>query len=161
MSSKTLKGTRRADSGFTLIELLVVVLIIGILAAIAVPQYFAVIEKGHVAEATACIDPIKSSMLRYQLSSGSYTDALDVTQPPGGPVAANPLDTACQGMKYFGGRTFGSPTTYTITMTRNGTSYSTTSGAGSPNYTVSFVHTDGPPSTNAWGGNVPVSWLPQ
>ena len=51
--------------GFTLIEMLVVVLIIGVLAAIAVPQYEASIEKSRVAEALVMMKSISDAEQRY------------------------------------------------------------------------------------------------
>lgn len=59
--------------GFTLIELLVVVLIIGILASIAIPQYFKVVEKSRVAEAMSLISSVKSAQERFLASGGAYT----------------------------------------------------------------------------------------
>ncbi len=64
--------------GFTLIELLVVVLIIGILASIAIPQYFKVVEKSRVAEAMSLISSVKSAEERYLARGGTYT--ADFTQ---------------------------------------------------------------------------------
>ena len=61
------KNTRR---GFTLIELLVVVLIIGILAAVAVPQYQKAVEKSRVAEALQIIATIQQQEELYLLERG-------------------------------------------------------------------------------------------
>src|SRR5437764_2026409 len=58
--------------GFTLIELLVVVLIIGILAAIAVPQYFKVVEKGKFAESMQWVNGVKGAQERYLARNGNY-----------------------------------------------------------------------------------------
>ncbi|HAT71563.1 MAG TPA: competence protein [Elusimicrobia bacterium] len=64
---------KNAKQGFTLIELLVVVLIIGILASIAIPQYFKVVEKARVAEAMSLIASLKSAEERYLARGGTYT----------------------------------------------------------------------------------------
>ena len=68
--------------GFTLIELLVVVLIIGILAAMAMPQYFKAVERSRMAEAVTLMDSVAKAQRRKFMQKNRYAsrfEGLDVS----------------------------------------------------------------------------------
>ncbi len=60
------------NGAFTLIELLVVVLIIGILAAVAVPQYQKAVEKSRATQALSLLKSVHQAIKAYQLANGVY-----------------------------------------------------------------------------------------
>ena len=60
------------NKGFTLIELLVVVLILGILAAMAMPQYFKAVERSRMTEAVTLLSNIASAQQRKYLQINAY-----------------------------------------------------------------------------------------
>lgn len=67
--------------GFTLVELLVVVLIIGILAAMAMPAYFRAVERSRIAEAETLMGNAVQAQQRYRMRTGKFSQswkALDV-----------------------------------------------------------------------------------
>lgn len=103
MNSRT--GRTGGQAGFTLIELLVVIIIIGILAAVAVPQYFKVVERGRLVEAQSFMGSLKSAQERYLARYGQYCDdtnitKLDIGLQSGCAKSASILSGNC-GMKFF------------------------------------------------------------
>ena len=86
MKSKKQKN-KNLKQGFTLLELLVVVLIIGILAAIALPQYKKVVAKARAVEAIMTLKSITDAQERYALANNNYTndlEELDISVNPDG-----------------------------------------------------------------------------
>ena len=78
------------NKGFTLIELLVVVLIIGILAAMAMPQYFKAMERSRMTEAVTLLANIAQAQQRKYMQINAYAknySGLDVA--PKGATAGN------------------------------------------------------------------------
>ena len=73
---KSNKSKMRCKRGFTLIELLVVVLIIGILAAVAVPQYQVAVKKAQMTEYMMMVRAIVKAEEVYRLENGEYTNDL-------------------------------------------------------------------------------------
>jgi prepilin-type N-terminal cleavage/methylation domain-containing protein len=144
------KSTRR--SGFTLIEILVVVLILGILASFAVPQYFKVVEKGKAAEAFTTFGDVHGAQDRYLAGTGQYCIGL--------PAVCPSFDLALPNLKYFNpppAFVIGtSAPSYKLVLTRN-----TTPGLYGA-YSITYdVEPGAPPTITCSQANCQLDLLPE
>jgi type IV pilus assembly protein PilA len=67
---------KNGNKGFTLIELLVVIIIVGVLAAIALPSFLNQIGKARGSEAKSNIGTINRAQQSYRLEQGTFTSQL-------------------------------------------------------------------------------------
>jgi prepilin-type N-terminal cleavage/methylation domain-containing protein len=111
---------RPNQKGFTLLELMIVVVILGILAAMAIPRFITVTSKAKQSEAKLILKQIYSNQRIYFEQFGEYWI------PPGGTIAnqANPFAFAeilveVQNPARYDYVLAGTPTTFTATATAN------------------------------------------
>lgn len=130
----------RAQNGFTLIELLVVVAIIGIIAAIAVPQYGDYVTRGKIAEAISNLTEMRAKLEQYFQDNRTYVGACAA-----GTVA--PIPTG----RYF---TYTCPTLGATTFTVTATGVAA-QALGGFSYTIdqSNVKTTVMASPSTWAGS--------
>lgn len=64
------------QQGFTLIELMIVVAIIGILAAVAIPQYQNYVQRAHWSSAIMSVDAIKTAAAECYQENGAFTNCV-------------------------------------------------------------------------------------
>ncbi|MEZ9697976.1 pilin [Vibrio sp. 10N.261.46.E12] len=97
------KNKRTNQKGFTLIELMIVIAIIGVLSAIAVPQYQSYIAKSEAVSALASITSHRTNVETYVLENGTFpatSAALAVPTSPLGIISYENITSAAGSIQF-------------------------------------------------------------
>lgn len=113
---------RKSQKGFTLIELLVVIVIIGILAAVAVPRFMGAQDRARVGAARADLDQYRQALGMYEIDHEVYPASLTLANssttlvdPHGNAYMSLPGGLNFQNFSYaYNG--VATPISYTITV---------------------------------------------
>ncbi|MCZ8027413.1 MAG: prepilin-type N-terminal cleavage/methylation domain-containing protein [Microcystis sp. LE19-10.1B] len=93
-----IKSQEKKARGFTLIELLVVVILLGVLAAISLPNLFGQVAKGRQAEARATLGLINRAQQGYRYEKGTFATLSELA-----------LEAATISLKFYDISEVGSP----------------------------------------------------
>lgn len=133
--------------GFTLIELLIVVIIIGVLATLAIPQYTNYVERARAAEALNMIGAINSAEAAYKLENNAYTNILSSTALNLDNVYTTNPSAIAVGQMWYYNITTAATSRYVVRANRS----SKSSGNTSQYMDFTWSDTAGP----SWGGTHP------
>ena len=127
------KKTRNSKKGFTLIELMVVVIIVGILAAVAIPIYRSNIKKAAASEGAALLGAVLTAQKVYYAENSTYTSN------------KSDLNVETTGNKYF--------SDYTLSgVSATGFTASTTGSGTASGVTVTMTYTNAGGATISYSG---------
>ncbi|MGM9483696.1 type IV pilin protein [Roseateles sp. NT4] len=134
--------------GFTLIELMIAVAIIGILAAVAIPQYRDYVTRSRLADASSGLTTMRAQMERYYQDNRTYLDTGTFVSPCNNATAS--------------ARTFGNFVITCSTLTTTTFTLLATGGGASNGFNYTINHQDIRATNNTqpgWGGACSSKWM--